>query len=141
MDETNLLLSKSYIDVVKQALTVVANDPVPGKFCFTIAFNTDCPGVVMPDWLVEQYPEIITIVLNYKYDHLKVSDSYFNVTLYFDNDPEFFSVPFEAVRFFFDETNGFKAEFVRPAQFDPPTKKDEHATVVKFSDYQKKKED
>jgi len=88
--------------VVRQALDQAAEEGLSGNHHFYITYQTDFPGVVMPDSLRAQYPEEITIVLQYEYWDLEVEDDMFHVTLSFNNERSPLSVPYEAITAFAD---------------------------------------
>jgi len=67
-----------------------------------ITFRTRTDGVKLPVWLLEQYPDEITIILQYEFDRLVVSDDRFEVTVYFKGQPARLTIPFDAVKTFFD---------------------------------------
>ncbi len=88
--------------VVRKALDQAAEEGLAGNHHFYITYQTDFPGVVMPDSLRAQYPEEITIVLQYEYWDLEVEDDIFHVTLSFNNERSALSVPYEAITAFAD---------------------------------------
>jgi Stringent starvation protein B len=67
-----------------------------------ITFRTRAEGVKMPAYLLAQYPDEITIILQYQFDRLVVSDDRFEVTVYFKGMPARLTIPFDAVKTFFD---------------------------------------
>src|ERR1700677_4248265 len=68
------LVQESLRSVVRSALLQVAKSGLPGNHHFYISFRTDYMGVDLPDYLLEQYPEEITIVLQYEFWDLEVED-------------------------------------------------------------------
>jgi hypothetical protein len=67
-----------------------------------VTVRTRAEGVKMPPWLVERYPDEITIILQYQFDRLVVRDDRFEVTVYFKGRPARLTIPFDAVKTFFD---------------------------------------
>ncbi len=67
-----------------------------------ITLRSRAEGVKMPSWLVERYPDEVTLILQYEFDRLVVSDDRFEVTVYFKGMPARLTVPFDAVKTFFD---------------------------------------
>ena len=63
---------------------------------------THADGVDIPDFLKEQYPEEMTIIIQHQYWALKVKDDYFEVTLTFKKLPAPLHIPFNALTAFFD---------------------------------------
>jgi hypothetical protein len=94
--------------LVRSVLAHVAGlGRLPGEHHFYIAFDTRAPGVVVSKRLKQKYPEEMTIVLQYQFSDLKVTDDRFEVTLSFGNVPERLTVPLKAVRVFFDPSVPF----------------------------------
>jgi hypothetical protein len=97
--------------VMRDVLTDVAKNGLPGKHHFYIDFITNYPGVQIPDFLREDYPEDMTIVLQHEYWDLEIHDKFFAVTLSFDNADERIIAPFDAVIKFVDPSVNFGLEF------------------------------
>lgn len=97
--------------VMRDVLTDVAKNGLPGKHHFYIDFITNYPGVQIPEFLREDYPEDMTIVLQHEYWDLEIHDNFFAVTLSFDNADERIVVPFDAVIKFVDPSVNFGLEF------------------------------
>jgi hypothetical protein len=97
--------------VMRDVLNDVAKNGLPGKHHFYIDFITNYPGVQIPDFLREDYPEDMTIVLQHEYWDLEIHDNFFAVTLSFDNADERIIVPFDAVIKFVDPSVNFGLEF------------------------------
>ena len=83
----------------------------PGDHHFYIEFDTKADGVSLPDHLLAQYPERMTIVLQHQFDALEVLDDAFSVTLWFKNVQARLSVPFDAVTSFADPSVQFGLRF------------------------------
>jgi hypothetical protein len=97
--------------VVRKALREAASKGLPGDHHFYITFDTTHRGAVLPDWLREQYPEQMTIVLQHQYWGLEVEDELFSVTLSFNNRQERLTVPFAAIARFTDPAVKFGLQF------------------------------
>ena len=91
------LLDNALKSVVKDALIHAQFNGLGDGAHFYITFKTRTPGVVLPDFLRIRYPDIMTIVLQYSYNNLHVSDKEFGVQLTFDGRPFFIRVPFSAL--------------------------------------------
>jgi hypothetical protein len=72
-----------------------------------ITFDVDAEGVELPDALKDQFPEGMTISLQYQYDDLECDDDGFSVTLIFDGQPARIRVPWGSIVGFVDESAGF----------------------------------
>jgi hypothetical protein len=97
--------------VVRKVLADAARDGLPGEHHFYITFRTPAAGVKMSNRLREQYPEEMTIILQYQFWDLKVEDSFFEVGLHFKNVPERLHIPFDAVSGFYDPSVQFGLKF------------------------------
>jgi hypothetical protein len=97
--------------VVADALRDVAKSGLPGRHHFFIAFATDHPGVQISDYLFEQYPEEMTIVLQHEYWDLAVEDTSFSVTLCFNDVNERLVIPFDSIISFVDPSVKFGLQF------------------------------
>lgn len=105
------MVEKALRDVVIQALDHVVKNGLPSEHHFYITFMTNFPGVEIPDYLREQYPEEMTIVLQYQFYGLEAHEDYFTVTLSFNNVPEKLVIPVEAVTIFADPSVNFALQF------------------------------
>ncbi len=97
--------------VMRQALVYAAERGLPGNHHFYITFRTEHPGVEIPATLHQKYPREMTIVLQYQYWRLGVSDEGFEVTLSFDAKQERLVIPFAAVTAFVDPSVQFGLQF------------------------------
>ena len=105
------LLDDALKTVVKEALIHAQFNGLGDDASFFITFRTRDPGVVVPDFLRIRYPDMITIVLQYSYNNLNVSDKEFGVQLTFDGRPFFIRVPFSALVEFKDPSVDFILDF------------------------------
>ena len=110
------LLDNALKTVVKDALIHAQFNGLGEGTHFFITFKTRDPGVVLPDFLRIRYPDIMTIVLQYSYNNLNVSDKEFGVQLTFDGRPFFIRVPFSALVEFKDPSVDFMLSFHPKAQ-------------------------
>jgi hypothetical protein len=97
--------------VVRKVLADAARDGLPGDHHFYITFRTHAPGVKLSNRLREQYPEEMTIILQYQFWDLKVDELGFEVGLHFKNVPERLVVPYEAIAGFYDPSVQFGLKF------------------------------
>lgn len=107
----DLLAQDALRGVVRFALKRVERDGLPGEHHFYIAFDTTAPGVRVSDRVRKQYPQEMTIVLQHQYWGLEVTEDRFQVELSFDNIPEKLTIPFVAIKGFFDPSVQFGLQF------------------------------
>ncbi len=105
------LMQRAMRRMMADVLAIVAEEGLTGDHHFYISFETEHPGVDIPDWLRESYPEEMTIVLQEWFDDLAVTPDRFSVTLNFSNKPETLVIPFAAVRTFVDPSVKFGLKF------------------------------
>jgi hypothetical protein len=154
------LVDKALLGVVRAALTHAAKGGVMAAHHFNIIFATGAPGVEIPDFLREKYPEAMKIILQHQYGNLKVAEDSFEVTLSFNKVPATIVVPFSAVMQFEDPSQNFKVTFHAaipapkpglpapkqtpppPAKVEPPppepAPKPEQGEVVSLDKFRKK---
>jgi uncharacterized protein len=97
--------------VVREALARAASSGLPGAHHFYITFRTRFPGLAIPDYLWQQYPDEMTVVLEHQFWDLEVSEQCFSVTLSFQNKPERLTIPFDAITAFADPAVKFGLQF------------------------------
>jgi hypothetical protein len=97
--------------VVRTVLGRVAKSGLPGDHHFYIAFRTDAAGVLLSKRLMQKYPEEMTVVLQHRFWNLIVTDDRFEVKLTFDGIEERLSVPFAAIKVFFDPSVPYGLQF------------------------------
>ena len=103
--------------VVRSALKQVAEGGMPDDHHFYLTFRTNYRGVKIPGYLRSQYPGEMTIVLQYQYFGLEVTEEQVSVTLSFNNVHERLTIPFAAITTFADPSVSFALQF-QPAAAD-----------------------
>lgn len=102
--------------VVREALRRIEKSGLIGAHHFYLTFKTHAEGVDIPDFLKEQYPDEMTIIIQHQYWALKVKDDYFEVTLTFKKLPAPLHIPFAALTAFFDPGVQFGLQFRSEAE-------------------------
>ena len=105
------LIETALREVVHQAMNKVVQSGLPGEHHFYISFLTKNPGVEIPDYLREKYPEEMTIVLQHQFFGLTVDEAGFSVMLSFNNVRERLVIPFAAITTFADPSVNFALQF------------------------------
>ncbi|WP_186464695.1 ClpXP protease specificity-enhancing factor SspB [Azospirillum brasilense] len=109
-------VEKALKSIVADVLKHVAKSGLPGNALFYITFTADHPGVVISErtrtMSAPQGGEI-TIVIQYNFWNLHVSDFGFSVALIFHGEEETITVPFSAVTTFADPSAKFALQFKR----------------------------
>jgi hypothetical protein len=107
----DMMVESALRHVVFDTLKMVAERGLPGSHHFYISFLTEYPGVQIPSYLHEQYPKEMTIVLQYQYYGLVVSEQSFSATLSFNNVKERLTIPLAAITTFADPSVNFALQF------------------------------
>jgi uncharacterized protein len=110
----DLLTQDALRGVIRRVLSLVQRSGLPGQHHLYIAFDTGAEGVSVSKRLKEQYPDEMTIVLQYQFWDLQVTNDRFEVKLSFGSLPERLVVPFEAVKAFYDPSSQFGLQFGKP---------------------------
>ncbi|MDD3181750.1 MAG: ClpXP protease specificity-enhancing factor SspB [Alphaproteobacteria bacterium] len=105
------LIETALREVVRQAMGKVVQNGLPGEHHFYISFLTKHPGVDIPAYLKEKYPEEMTIVLQHQFFGLTVSEEGFSVLLSFNNIRERLTIPYDAITTFADPSVNFALQF------------------------------
>lgn len=107
----DLITQDALRGVIRKVLSLVQRNGLPGQHHLYIAFDTGAEGVQVSKRLKDQYPEEMTIVLQYQFWELQVMNDRFEVKLSFGSVPEKLVVPFQAVKAFYDPSAQFGLQF------------------------------
>jgi hypothetical protein len=107
--------------VVRDALKRIEKSGLIGAHHFYLTFRTHADGVDIPEFLKEQYPDEMTIIIQHQYWALKVKEDYFEVTLTFKKLPAPLHIPFNALTAFFDPGVQFGLQFRAEGEAAKPT--------------------
>jgi uncharacterized protein len=105
--------------VVRGALKHVEKQGLIGAHHFRLSFRTRFPGIEIPDFLLEQYPEEMTIIIQHQFWGLKVKENHFEVTLTFRKVPATLAIPFGALTAFVDPGVQFALNFQPEPEEEP----------------------
>ena len=107
----DILTQNALRGMVRSVLSDAAANGLPGEHHFFIRFDTTAEGTRISPRLKAQYPDEMTIVLQHQFWDLAVGEEAFDVGLSFNGIPERLSVPFAAIKEFFDPSVGFQLAF------------------------------
>jgi hypothetical protein len=113
------LVDAALMNVVKSCLEQASKEGLKGDHHFYITFLTHHAGVRIPEYLKDQYPEEMTIVLQHQFENLEVNKEGFKVELVFDEEKEHIEIPFQAIVNFYDPSVDFSIDF-NPEETDLP---------------------
>ena len=97
--------------VVRDALRRAEKQGLIASHHFYITFKTRFEGVDIPDFLREQYPDEMTVILQHQFWGLTVKEDFFEVTLTFKKVPATLHIPFASLTAFADPGVQFGLQF------------------------------
>jgi len=107
----DLMVEQALQTAVIEVMRRIAQDGLPGEHHLYITFRTSADEVMLPDHLLERYPEEMTIVLQHQFENLTVDQDGFGVSLNFNNVQERLHIPFAAISAFADPSVNFSLQF------------------------------
>ena len=105
------LMHDAMLGLIREVLTRVERNGLPGEHHFFISFATGSPGVEIPDWLRDRFPDTMTIVMQHWFDDLEVGPKGFGITLSSNDQPEHLYIPYNSIRNFIDPSVEFALKF------------------------------
>ena len=113
------LVDNALRGAMREVMLRVAENGLLGSHHLYITFRTGYPGVDIPDYLRDRYPDELTIILQHQFWGLEVTEQGFSVTLSFNKSREHVSVPFAALTRFADPGVKFGMQFEFKSTGDP----------------------
>lgn len=112
MDEDSPLRYDLWIEdalrtVIRRTLAYAQSNGLPGEHHFYITFRTADDGVEIPDFLFNDHPEEMTIILQHQYENLSVDEDMFRVSLRFSGKPAHLAIPLSSIISFADPSVNF----------------------------------
>ncbi len=143
MENTNTinyenLIQKALKNVVKDALEMFEKDGAIGEHHFFITFKTNAYGVKLPAFLLNQYPDEMTIILQHQFENLEVNNDNFSVDLSFSGNPQKLVIDFDAITSFADPYAKFGLSFEKQEDLESKEEKPT-AEVVSIDAFRKAK--
>ena len=105
------IIKDSLKNAIKKLLLDVSLEGLPGDHHFYISFITSFPGVKIAEWMIKDYPNKMTIVIQNWYENLNIDDKCFSIVLNFKNKPEKMKIPFASIISFSDPSVNFSLQF------------------------------
>ena len=107
MIEYQKILNKNLLNVFIEVLKEVEKNGFDGKNHLYITFATNNAKTTVPDWLLQKYPNEMTIVIQHEYYHLSVHKMNFNIGLSFNNKKSNLKISFDSITSFADPSANF----------------------------------
>ena len=149
------IIKDSLKNAIKKLLLNVSLKGLPGDHHFYISFITNFPGVKIAEWMIKDYPNEMTIVIQNWFENLHVDDKGFSIVLNFKNKPEKLTIPFGSILSFSDPSVNFSLQFEgslsqnletimdtkendsQPQSFNDDLKSEQNNNIIQFEKYKK----
>ena len=149
------IVKDSLKNAIKKLLLDISLEGLPGNHYFYISFITNFPGVKIAKWMIKDYPNEMTIVIQNWFENLHVDDKGFSVVLNFKNKPEKLTIPFGSILSFSDPSVNFSLKFEgslsqnletimdtkendsQPQSFNDDLKSEQNNNIIQFEKYKK----
>lgn len=105
------LVEEALLSAVCKIFKMIEKEGLSEPHHLYITFLTHYPGVQLPAYLLKDYPEEMTVVLQYQFWDLKVTQEKFSVMLSFDDQDEAIQIPFKALVSVVDPSCDFSLDF------------------------------
>ena len=142
------ILNKNLLNVFIEILKEVEKKGLDEKNHLYVTFATNNSKTSVPDWLLQKYPNEMTIVIQYEYYHLSINKTNFKIGLSFNNRKCDLTISFDSVISFADPSVNFGLNYQFNKTIDAnkkktlvkkkkSVKKNNSSNVVNFSNYKK----
>ena len=106
LDYPNLIKS-NLLNVIKYALKKTSEYGLSDEHHFYITFKTNFKKNIIPEYLKNDYPDTMMIVIENEYWNLKTYEDYFSIDLKFKGKIETLSIYFSSLKTFVDPSVSF----------------------------------
>ena len=106
LDYPNLIKS-NLLNVIKYALKKTSEYGLSDEHHFYITFKTNFEKNVIPEYLKNDYPDTMMIVIENEYWNLKIYEDYFSIDLKFKGKIETLCIYFSSLKTFVDPSVSF----------------------------------
>ncbi len=105
------LIENAMLNMVRDILKKISQNGLPKNHHFLITFFSNSKGVIIPDWMKENYPDKMTIIIRNWFENLNVTEKKFQISLNFNNTVEQLTIPFSSLELFADPSVDFAISF------------------------------
>ena len=142
MIEYQKILDKNMLNVFKDILKNIKDNGLSNNNHLYVTFLTNDKNVELPNWLKQNYPKEMSIIIQYEYYDLEINKNNFSITLSFDDIKTNLKINYNAIVSFADPSANFGLIFqknkiqkkVNKKLTNNKLKKD---NVINFSNYKK----
>ena len=108
----NVMIERAVRTVIRDIIKKAGEDGLSNDRQIILSFITKANGVIVPDFLLRDYPDEITIILQYQFEIRELTEKYFTVNLSFGRKYEDVTIPFSSISAFLDPDAGFSLKFL-----------------------------
>ncbi len=136
------ILNQNMLNVLKDILKNIKENGLNNNNHLYITFLTNHKNVELPNWIKQKYPEEMTIVVQYEYYDLEISENNFSISLSFSNIKTYLKIDYNAIVSFADPSANFglilqKNKIQKKVKKNLKNNKSEKNNVIHFSNYTK----
>ena len=126
-------------NLVKSVLNNINDNTLPENHHFYITFDTNFKSVDIPVNLKKKYPDEMTIVIENSFWELIVKDTFFSITLSFNNIKNNLIIPYGSLLVFSDPYANFHLKFPKLEYNEEIIGKDKKKqdNIVNITDFKK----
>tara|TARA_B100000989_G_C19523368_1_gene465467 strand:+ start:2552 stop:2977 length:426 start_codon:yes stop_codon:yes gene_type:complete len=101
------ILNKNMLNVLKDILCNIKKNGLSNNNHLYITFLTNHAKTEVPDWIKENHPKDMTIVIQYEYYDLKINKNNFLITLSFNDIHSTLKIHYDSIISFADPSANF----------------------------------
>tara|TARA_B100000886_G_C20377260_1_gene472324 strand:+ start:654 stop:1094 length:441 start_codon:yes stop_codon:yes gene_type:complete len=135
------ILNKNMLGVFKDVLKNIRDNGLSDSNHLYITFLTNHKEVILPEWIIKNYPKEMTIVVQYEYYDIVINKNNFSITLSFNNIRTKIIIGYNAIVSFADPSANFGLILKNKNNNESINKNlkkiSKKNNVIKFSKYKK----
>jgi len=134
------LTSKAMKNVIYDILKQVSKKGLPGKHHFYISFDTTAKNIKIPEKLIKEYPQEMTIVIENSFWNLEVTKSNIVIVLSFSEIKSKLKITFDSIISFSDPHANFILQFPKLKNEKillDKTKNKKSSKIINIQDFKK----
>ena len=133
------ILNNNMINVLKDILQNIENNGLSNNNHLYITFLTGHSKNKIPNWIQKNYPEEMTIVIQYEYYGMKIHENNFVITLSFDDIKATLKIHYDSIISFADPSANFGLKLVekKTQKIKNKSTKNKKDNIINFSNYKK----
>ena len=135
------ILNKNMLGVFKDVLKNIRDHGLSDNNHLYITFLTNHKEVILPEWIIKNYPKEMTIVVQYEYYDIVINKNNFSITLSFNNIKTKIIIGYNAIVSFADPSANFGLILKNKNNNESINKNlnkiSKKNNVIKFSKYKK----